>query len=420
MGKHSARPNEHSVFVPSATTPRRRRRVTASSDAPLQAATPVELAAGASEARVSLFVDERPHTSESEASTPKADILELPVAPALSPVETIIEGLAPIRPVDIQETEEIPQAEMIQLAQAFATGARATKRAPRKLDSYELGRLAAGTVNLPIVAPEDRVPDAPVKLTTGEKMVLAEPRSERPRRIAQGAAASTVAFVAGAAFGLTGGGIATAAPSAALTASLVGGTDQEVSVPAALTGSATASVRSAAQDLTAEAATSAMCTTEGATGLRAAYTNTDNVLVWPVAPGTYTLTSSFGARIDPVYHTVRMHAGQDLAGPIGTPVYAAADGVVVETLGSNNRVLIQHEINGETFYTAYLHMYARDIVVKPGDVVSAGQQIGAIGNYGKSTGPHLHFETHNAAGQPVEPTAFMKAHGAIQITQMCR
>ncbi|MBR6458862.1 MAG: M23 family metallopeptidase [Actinomycetaceae bacterium] len=216
-------------------------------------------------------------------------------------------------------------------------------------------------------------------------------------------------------------GSTTAHSSAALQVSLDADLDEDFSeVPAALAGSETAQMRSVAHDIATEAQTTPMCNTEGATGLRAAYVNTDNVLVWPLMPGTYKMVSPFGTRVHPISHTIRMHSGQDLASRAGTPVYAAANGVVDKVGGDvNNTVRIRHEINGEVFYTAYLHMYRNDIIVRVGQTVSAGERIGAVGSAGQSTGAHLHFETHNSSGTPVEPTAFMRNHGAIQMTQMC-
>lgn len=216
-------------------------------------------------------------------------------------------------------------------------------------------------------------------------------------------------------------GSATFHSSAALQVSLDADLDEDFNeVPVALAGSETAQMRSAAHDIATEAQTTPMCNTEGATGLRAAYVDTENVLVWPLMPGTYTLTSPFGGRVHPISHTVKMHNGQDLAGRAGTPVYAAADGVVDKVGGdANNTVRIRHEMNGEIFYTAYLHMYSGDILVQVGQKVSAGERIGAIGSAGYSTGAHLHFETHDSSGTPVEPTSFMRNHGAIQMTQMC-
>lgn len=103
------------------------------------------------------------------------------------------------------------------------------------------------------------------------------------------------------------------------------------------------------------------------------------------------LTSGFGYRIDPLYKTVKFHAGLDFTAPQGSPIYATADGVV-KTAGNlgngyGNHVIINH---GYSYSTLYGHMYR--IKVKNGQRVKRGEVIGYVGNTGKSTGPHLHYE----------------------------
>ncbi|MEU8237858.1 M23 family metallopeptidase [Actinoplanes missouriensis] len=116
------------------------------------------------------------------------------------------------------------------------------------------------------------------------------------------------------------------------------------------------------------------------------------------------VTSCFGPRWG------RLHAGVDLAAAHGTPIVAAGAGTVVSAGpagGYGNAVLIRHA-NG--YLTHYGHMSA--IQVAAGQHVAAGEQIGLEGSTGHSTGPHLHFEVH--AGHyknPIEPTAWMHAHG---------
>ncbi|MBP3223401.1 MAG: M23 family metallopeptidase [Actinomycetaceae bacterium] len=149
------------------------------------------------------------------------------------------------------------------------------------------------------------------------------------------------------------------------------------------------------------------------------YGQSTSTLVWPLGESTYRLTSSYGGRTDPVYKTYRMHEGQDFAGSLGTPVYSVADGVVEKTGGVNNALYIKHERNGEVFYSVYVHMYARDVVVKEGQKIKAGQRIGAIGSYGKSTGPHLHFEIRDAAMNALNPMTWMKNHGAEFLPSSC-
>lgn len=111
------------------------------------------------------------------------------------------------------------------------------------------------------------------------------------------------------------------------------------------------------------------------------------------ANGTY--SSSFGWRIHPIYGTKRQHRGADIAAPIGTPVVAAGDGVVsyAGTMGGfGNVIMITHSTNDGIFTTVYAHL--SKISVSTGQVVDKGSYIGAIGNTGASTGPHLHFEMH--------------------------
>jgi murein DD-endopeptidase MepM/ murein hydrolase activator NlpD len=83
------------------------------------------------------------------------------------------------------------------------------------------------------------------------------------------------------------------------------------------------------------------------------------------------------------------------SGALGKPIYAARDGVVVASGpadGFGNWIVIKHTIDGNTYSTVYGHMYDDGLLVKVGDTVKAGQQIGTIGNNGQSSGPHLHFE----------------------------
>lgn len=105
------------------------------------------------------------------------------------------------------------------------------------------------------------------------------------------------------------------------------------------------------------------------------------------------IASGFGYRIDPVYKTVKMHAGLDFAAPQGTPIYATADGVVRLAgntgNGYGNHVIINH---GYGYETLYGHQYR--IKAKVGQKVKRGELIGWVGSTGKSTGPHLHYEVH--------------------------
>lgn len=104
------------------------------------------------------------------------------------------------------------------------------------------------------------------------------------------------------------------------------------------------------------------------------------------------LTSGFGPRGG------EMHRGIDLAQPgdaTGKPIFAAREGEVIASGpadGFGNWIVIKHEVDGRRYDSVYGHMFSDGLFVRVGDSVTAGQEIGAIGNSGQSTGPHLHFE----------------------------
>jgi murein DD-endopeptidase MepM/ murein hydrolase activator NlpD len=115
---------------------------------------------------------------------------------------------------------------------------------------------------------------------------------------------------------------------------------------------------------------------------------------------SFRYTSGFGTRWG------RLHAGTDMAGPVGTPIYAPADGVVVHAgwlSGYGRLIKIRHEFGIETRYG---HLSA--LKVKVGDRVSRGDRIGDMGNSGRSTGPHLHYEVR-VGGAPIDPMIYIKA-----------
>jgi murein DD-endopeptidase MepM/ murein hydrolase activator NlpD len=116
------------------------------------------------------------------------------------------------------------------------------------------------------------------------------------------------------------------------------------------------------------------------------------------------IASGFGHRIDPVYKTVKFHAGLDFTAPQGTPIYASANGVVKIAAhlgtGYGNHVVINH---GYGYETLYGHMFR--IKAKPGQRVKRGEIIGYVGSTGKSTGPHCHYEVHKN-GRPLDPVYF--------------
>jgi murein DD-endopeptidase MepM/ murein hydrolase activator NlpD len=116
------------------------------------------------------------------------------------------------------------------------------------------------------------------------------------------------------------------------------------------------------------------------------------------------IASGFGSRIDPVYKVTKFHAGLDFAASQGTPIYATADGRIKEASheagGYGNHVIINHGYGYETLYGHMVRIKARS-----GHSVKRGEIIGWVGNTGKSTGPHCHYEVHKN-GHPVDPVYF--------------
>ncbi|KTR61894.1 peptidase M23 [Exiguobacterium indicum] len=112
-----------------------------------------------------------------------------------------------------------------------------------------------------------------------------------------------------------------------------------------------------------------------------------------IHPTAGTVTQGYGSAGGENGYT--FHNGIDFGGPVGTPIVAAATGTVITASGGGpygNHVMIAHQLNGKTYTTVYAHMSSLN--ARAGQRVSQGQQIGALGSTGNSTGPHLHFEIH--------------------------
>ncbi len=145
-------------------------------------------------------------------------------------------------------------------------------------------------------------------------------------------------------------------------------------------------------------------------------------VVFPLPESTWVQTDHFGPRVDPISGEQSTHHGLDLAAPDGTPILAAANGVVTVAEFSANwggLIVIEHQLDGGTVATAYAHMWRHGIHVTPGEAVIAGQHIGDVGSSGYSTGPHLHFEvrpggTNNAAS---DPAAWLNSHNAADLPE---
>jgi murein DD-endopeptidase MepM/ murein hydrolase activator NlpD len=112
------------------------------------------------------------------------------------------------------------------------------------------------------------------------------------------------------------------------------------------------------------------------------------------------LTSSFGMRVNPVTGIYAEHDGIDLAAPMGTPIMATGDGVIGTAGWHGGYGLMVAVEHGSGVETRYGHM--SQIAVAPGEQVHKGEVIGYVGSTGRSTGPHVHYETR-INGHPVNP-----------------
>ena len=116
--------------------------------------------------------------------------------------------------------------------------------------------------------------------------------------------------------------------------------------------------------------------------------------------------SSFGWRIDPITGQHALHEGIDFIADVGTPVFAAAGGVVVFAEHHNQYGQMVEIDHGNDFITRYAH--ASKLLVKVGEVVRRGRKVAEVGSTGRSTGPHLHFEVRYK-GAAQNPARFLQA-----------
>jgi hypothetical protein len=122
------------------------------------------------------------------------------------------------------------------------------------------------------------------------------------------------------------------------------------------------------------------------------------------------LTSDFGMRWHPVMGGRRQHKGVDLAAPAGTPIRAAADGIVSRADWYSSYGLYVSVEHGGNFETRYGHMSRLNVAA--GQMIRKGDVIGYVGSTGRSTGPHLHYEVR-IAGEAVNPIPYLQ-NGRIE------
>lgn len=132
---------------------------------------------------------------------------------------------------------------------------------------------------------------------------------------------------------------------------------------------------------------------------------------WPVENGLGIVTMEYGPNVHPFTGQWYMHKGFDIAGPIGLPLVAAADGTVTDVgfdTGYGNFIIIRHRWG---FHTKYAHMH--QVGVRIGQQVRQGQRIGTLGSSGFSTGSHLHFEVI-IGGEVLDPAPFLQISNTFQ------
>jgi murein DD-endopeptidase MepM/ murein hydrolase activator NlpD len=125
----------------------------------------------------------------------------------------------------------------------------------------------------------------------------------------------------------------------------------------------------------------------------------------PPVEGSWS-ASSFGWRIDPITGMQAMHEGMDFIADTGTPIVAAAGGLVTVAESHHQYGLMVEIDHGNDFTTRYAH--ASRVFVKVGDLVQRGRKVAEVGSTGRTTGPHLHFEVRYK-GVAQNPARFLQA-----------
>lgn len=181
-------------------------------------------------------------------------------------------------------------------------------------------------------------------------------------------------------------------------------------VPAAVAALEQASVEAAAQSYPVSPTWAAAV--DAVDAPRDGFTVSQFSLVqWPLSEGT-SVSSFFGYRSCDGCST--MHSGIDFTPGAGVPIEAVADGVVVASTVADGswgtHTVIEHDIDGVTYYSSYAHMQSGSARFSIGDTVSRGDVLGLVGSTGQSTGAHLHFTIQTADRTFIDPLPWMRAH----------
>ena len=136
------------------------------------------------------------------------------------------------------------------------------------------------------------------------------------------------------------------------------------------------------------------------------------IMLWPTLTTSY-ITSQYGSRLHPIQGIIKNHAGIDIGGSTGNPVYAAADGVIIysqyNTGGYGNMVMIDHGTNSEGVKIVTLYGHGNKLLRNVGESVKQGELIMEMGSTGNSTGPHVHFEVREN-GVAVDPKKYLSSN----------
>lgn len=181
-------------------------------------------------------------------------------------------------------------------------------------------------------------------------------------------------------------------------------------------------------------------TSDGSLGSNIPYPETDSEkVIWPLANGQSLISSGYGYRQVPAgtadfFGTgTYFHNGLDFGAPLGTPIYAVADGIVAQSAPNNEKygygtvVTIHHLIGGKKMNTTYGHVLPSSLKFKVGDTVKAGDLIAGVGAEGNSTGAHLHFvvtdgiytiqsEINKGPANNIDPVPWLASQGATQVS----
>nr|WP_228494918.1 M23 family metallopeptidase [Clavibacter sp. VKM Ac-2873] len=390
-------------------------------EAERRAAEAVEMASGGS----TLLEDARTEQVAAEQVAPEqvapAEELasELPSASAPRVLHIPVE--APAAPITHLPAEADPAAATAAETVPLATRARRLRAASAAApESRRSSFVPAKRASVPAPAPHARVRGRRIPAPARPALAAPAPGAAAGRRrsnASRGLTLLTMAFVATVT-------IATSLPSSAfltgqdMAQANVVTDDPATSAPSqsiALSAAPEATVVGGTDDAFTATTPQQIMLAQTSKGAGAFTNDINGRIQWPFAAGV-PISGVFGHRIAPCSSGCSSnHQGVDFAPGLGAPIQAIADGVVREAVPTDSgglgvHLVIDHVIDGQLITSVYGHMLPGSLLVKAGDAVTVGTQIGQVGNTGASTGPHLHLEIRVADGTAVDPFAWLQEH----------